>query len=146
MYGAKLTSIGTPHVNSTITFDYNNKGGNSPSAYDGILGTGPQINFHQTAALNTGILQGSGTLATGGNLPFLALDNSSLIMIRGDLNAFKEGWAGSHEVAVGFLLLPRSLYPTDNDHLMNGLILEERKQVDPNNAAAGTPPIHRQFG
>src|SRR5207237_5300647 len=109
LYGAKLTSIWTEHVNSTFTVNYNNKGGNSPSAYDGVLGTGPQLNFHQTASLNQGILQGSGTLAAGGDLPFLALDNSSLVMIRGDLNAFKQGWAGSHEFAAGFLLLPRRL-------------------------------------
>ena len=145
MYGAKLTSIWTTHVNSTFTVNYNNKGGNSPSAYDGVLGTGPQLNFHQTASLNQGILQGSGTLATGGNLQFLALDNSSLIMIRGDLNAFKQGWAGSHEFAAGFLLLPRSLYQTENDYLNDGFILEERKQIDPNNAAAGTVPFHRQY-
>src|SRR6185295_7113764 len=99
-----------------------------------------QINFHQAAALNTGILQGSGILAQGGNLPFMALDNSSLVMLRGDLNAFKEGWAGSHEFAVGFLLLPRSLYQTENDYLNNGFILEERKLIDPNNAAAGNVP------
>ncbi len=117
MYGAKLTSVWSPHVNSTFTFNYNNKGGNSPSAYDGILGTGPQVNFHQTASLNTGILQGSGILAQGGNLPFMALDNSSLMMFRGDVNAFKEGWAGSHEFAFGFLLLPRSVYETENDYL-----------------------------
>ncbi len=145
MYGAKLTSIWTPHVNSTLTVSYNNKGGNDPSAYDGVLGTGPQINFHQTASVNAGTLIGSGTLATGGNLQALALDNSSLIMIRGDVNAFKQGWIGSHEFAVGFLLLPRSLYETETDYLNNGYILEERRQIDPNDASKGTVPFHRQY-
>ena len=40
-------------------------------------------------------LQGSGSLATGGNLGNMALDTSSLMMFRGDLNAFKDGWIGS---------------------------------------------------
>src|SRR5207247_8771022 len=34
---------------------------------------------------------------------------------------------------------------TENDYLNDGFILEERKQLDPNNAAAGTVPFHRQY-
>jgi len=145
LYGAKLTSVWGSHTTSTFTVNYNNKGGNKLQDYEGILGTGPALTFHQTANLNQGILQGSGALVTGGNLGSMALDTSSLLMFRGDLNAFKDGWLGSHEFATGFLALPRSHYDTETNYLNNGFILEERRQIDPNNAAAGTVPFHRQY-
>jgi hypothetical protein len=145
LYGAKLTSVWGPHTTSTFTFDYNNKGGNKLQDYDGILGTGPALNFHQGATLNSGILVGTGALASGGNLSNMALDTSSLTMFRGDITAFKDGWIGSHEFATGFLALPWNQYDTENDYLNNGFILEDRRQIDPNNAAAGTVPFHRRY-
>jgi carboxypeptidase family protein len=145
MYGGVLTSIWNSHVNSTLTIDYNNKGGTDRGSYDGKLGTGPLVNYHQTAIPNQGIIQGSGTLASGGNFQSLALDNSSLVMIRGDLNIFKEGWVGTHEFATGFLALPRNLYATETDYQNDGFILEEASQIDPNNPAAGTIPFHRRY-
>src|SRR5204863_9956012 len=139
------TSLKETPTTETYTVNYNNKGGNKEQDYDGLLGTGPALTFHQTATLNAGILQGSGSLTNGGNLGNMALDTSSLLMIRGDLNAFKDGWLGSHEFATGFLALPRSRYDTETRYLNNGFILEDRRQIDPNNAAAGTVPFHRQY-
>jgi carboxypeptidase family protein len=145
LYGAKLNSVWTSHTTSALTFNYNNKGGNKLNDYEGILGTGPALVYHQTANTNQGILQGSGSLATGGNLQNLALDTSSLFMIRGDLNIYKENWLGSHEFATGFLALPRSNYDTVTQYLNDGFILEERRQIDPNNPNAGSVPFHRRY-
>lgn len=145
LYGGKLTSVWGSHATTTFTVNYNNKGGNVEKDYDGILGTGPALTFHQSAILNAGILQGSGALTNAGNLQSMALDTSSLLMIRGDFNGFKDGWLGSHEFASGFLALPRSEYDTETRYLNNGFILEDRRQIDPNNAAAGTVPFHRRY-
>ncbi len=145
LYGAKLTSMWKQRTTSTITINYNNKGGNKLKDYEGILGSGPAVTYHQTANLNQGILQGSGALATGGNLQNMALDTSSLWLIRGDVNTFKDGWLGSHEFAAGFLALPNSKYDTVTQYLNDGFILEERKQIDPANANAGTVPFHRRY-
>ena len=145
MYGAKLTSTWGQHATSTFTFDYNNKGGDSAASYEGKIKTGPQIFIHQTSSPNQGILQGSGTLVQGGNFQSMVLDDSSLLMLRGDVTYFKEGLAGSHEFQAGFLALPRNQYDTFNNYLDNGFILEERQQIDLNNPAAGTVPFHRRY-
>ena len=145
LYGAKLTSSWGGHTTSTFTFDYNDKGGNQLGDYEGILGTGPALSFHQSAIPNQGILQGSGALATGGNLGNMALDTSSLLMLRGDVNTFKDGMLGSHELAIGFLALPRSNYDTKTIYLNDGFIQEERRQIDPNNPNGGSVPFHRRY-
>ncbi|MGE0450265.1 MAG: TonB-dependent receptor [Vicinamibacterales bacterium] len=145
LYGAKLNSAWGSHLTSTLTMSYNNKGGNNLADYDGILGSGPAVVYHQIANANQGILQGSGSLATGGNLQSMALDTSSLLMIRGDINAFKDGWIGSHEFGAGFLALPSSKYDTETRYLNDGFILEERRQINPNDPSAGTVPFHRRY-
>lgn len=81
----------------------------------------------------------------GGNFQSMVLDDSSLLMLRGDVTYFKEGLAGSHEFQAGFLALPRNQYDTFNNYLDNGFILEERQQIAINNPAAGTVPFHRRY-
>ena len=73
------------------------------------------------------------------------LDTSSITMLRGDVMYFKEGLLGSHEFQTGFLAMPRSIYKKNVHFLNDGFILEQRRMVDPANAAAGTIPFARQY-
>jgi len=66
-------------------------------------------------------------------------------MLRSDVMYFKEGLLGSHEFQTGFLAMPRSIYRKNVHFLNDGFILEQRRMVDPANAAAGTIPFARQY-
>ncbi len=151
MYGAKLTSIWGQSVTSTFSASYNTKGGNALDSYEGSSFDGPLAEYHREAFLNQGILQGSGLLVRGGNWSSTAcdtcydLDTSSITMLRGDVTWYKRGWGGSHDFQTGFLALPRNQYDKNIEYLNGGFIFEERRQIDPNNATAGTVPFHRQY-
>ncbi|OLE78320.1 MAG: hypothetical protein AUF76_19525 [Acidobacteria bacterium 13_1_20CM_2_65_9] len=150
MYGGKLTSIWGQHLTTTFYASYNTKGGNNLDSY-AFDKQGPLVNIHREAFLNQGVLQGSGLLLRGGQWSSTAcsacfdLDTSSITMLRGDATYYKEGWGGSHQIQTGFLAMPRSIYDKNVQYLNNGFIVEERRMVNPNNAAAGTLPFHRQF-
>ncbi len=150
MIGGKLTSIWGQHLTTTLYASYNTKGGNNVDSY-AYEKQGPLINIHREAFLNQGVLQGSGLLLRGGQWSSTAcsacydLDTSSITMIRGDLTYYKEGWGGSHQIQTGFLAMPRSIYDKNVRYLNNGFIIEEQRMVNPNNAAAGTLPFHRQY-
>lgn len=152
MYGAKLTSVWSPAVTTTLTASYNTKGGNSLDSYDGGDRGLPRIDYHLTATPNAGTLLGSGLLATGGNWTSTAcsacydLDTSSILMLRGDLTWFKEGWAGSHEFKTGFLAMPQNEYEKTIVYLNDGFSLEERRMLNPPALNAATSvPFHRQY-
>lgn len=151
MYGAKLTSVFGGGVTTTFTASYNTKGGNSIDSYPGGDRGIPTTQYHLSATPNQGGLLGSGLLLSGGNWLSTAcqscfdLDTSSMLMLRGDLTWFKDGWAGSHEFKTGFLAMPRNLYEKTIVTLNNGFTLEERRMKDPNNLAAGSLPFHRQY-
>ena len=92
--GAKLTSAWKQHTTSTFTVNYNNKGRQQAAGLRGHPGhwdrprrtTGPPASIR-------GILQGSGALATGGNLQNMALDTSQVALDdpRRYQHLFKEG-------------------------------------------------------
>jgi hypothetical protein len=150
MFGGKLTSIWGPHLTTTLYASYNTKGGNNRDSY-GYEKNGPLIEIHREAFANQGVLQGSGLLLRGGQWSSTAcnacydLDTSSITMLRGDLTYYKEGRGGSHQIQTGFLAMPRSIYDKNVEYLNNGFVLEERRMENPNNAAAGTLPFHRQY-
>jgi Carboxypeptidase regulatory-like domain len=150
MVGAKLTSVWGQTVTTTLYASYNTKGGNALDSYK-YEKNGPLVEIHREAFLNQGILQGSGLLLRGGQWSSTAcdacydLDTSTITMLRGDLNWYKQGWGGSHEFRTGFLAMPRSNYEKRVEYLNNGFTLEEQKQKDPNNPAAGTVPFSRQY-
>jgi hypothetical protein len=151
MYGAKLTSVWGQSVTTTFYASYNSKGGNDLDSYKDRTFTGPLAEYHREAFLNQGILQGSGLLVRGGQWSSTAcdacydLDTSTITMIRGDLTWYKQGLAGSHDFQTGFLAMPRSNYDKNIQYLNDGFIFEERRQINPNNPAAGTVPFHRQY-
>ncbi len=152
MYGARLTSVFGTGVTTTLTASYNTKGGNSQDSYDGGDRGVPEFNYHLSAAPNGGIMLGSGLLGQGGNWASTAcsacfdLDTSSILMVRGDLTWFKEGWAGSHEFKTGFLAMPRNLYEKKINYLNKGFVLEELRMASPNViSSANAVPFHRQY-
>ena len=152
LYGAKVTSVWGNKVTTTFLASYNNKQGSDASTYEGLIQTGPYVQYHRATTINAPKVIGTGILAQGGNLNLgnvngagIILQPASLTDLRGDLTYFKEGWRGSHQISTGFLLEPSSHYDEETQYLNNGFILEERVQVDPTNPAAGTVPFHRTY-
>ena len=45
----------------------------------------------------------------------------------------------------GFFGAPRSTYDTTSFYLNDGFIMEEQRQVDPNDPSKGTIPFHRRY-
>ena len=150
LYGTRLTSLWGRSITTTLTAGYSNKGGNDRESYEGRLRAGPATFIHALALPGQGILTGSGLIArTGGNIArgcqgCMLIDTASVPQIRGDLTWYKDAWAGSHEFQTGFLALPSIKFERTTVHLNDGLIVEHRRLVDPNNPAAGTVPFYRQ--
>ena len=61
-----------------------------------------------------------------------------MMIFRGDLTYFKEGWGGSHEFKTGFWARAAADARPDDLYSNDGFVLEEHRQIDPNNPAAGT--------
>ncbi|PYR06284.1 MAG: hypothetical protein DMF99_26345 [Acidobacteria bacterium] len=68
-----------------------------------------------------------------------------MVVLRGDLTYFKEGWGGSHEFKTGVWAAPRLARDVTTIYSNDGFVLDEFRQVDPNNPAAGLVSFHRQF-
>ena len=68
----------------------------------------------------------------------------SFIIVRADVTFFKDQWAGSHEFKTGFFGAPRSNRDQTYRAVNDGFILEEQRQIDPANPAAGLIWFHRQ--
>jgi hypothetical protein len=147
LYGGKVTSTWGNRLTTTILASYNNKGGSDAKTFEGKIGTGPDTTIHQLANLQGGRLQGNGRLVEGGNLDGGSISYlpSSQITLRADLTYFKDGLAGSHEFQTGFFGAPRSTYDTTTRYLNDGFIIEDRRQVDPNDPSKGTVPFHRRY-
>jgi len=147
LFSGKLSSVWGSNLTSQITVGYNNKGSSDASTFEPYPLSGPEVRIHQNAILSAGRVQGTGRLISGGgreggNENFLP---SSLAMVRADFTYFKEGWGGSHEFQTGFFGAPRNTYDQISNYINGGFILEEVRQIDPNNPAAGTVPFHRQY-
>ncbi len=147
LFGGRITSAWGPTLTSIFLVSYNNKGGSDNSTFEGRGGSGPHIMIHRNAFVQAGRVLGTGRLVAGGNFDGGAISilPSSQWTVRGDVTKFKSGWKGSHEFQTGFFLAPRSKYDTETGYINNGFILEERRQRDPNNPAAGTVAFHRQY-
>jgi hypothetical protein len=147
LFSGKLNSVWTPDLTSQITFGYNNKGSSDAATFEPYPLEGPEERIHRSTIISAGRVQGTGRLISGGgradgNEAYLP---SSLAMARADFTWYKEGWGGSHEFQTGFFAAPRSTYDQLTNYINGGFILEESRQIDPNNPAAGTVPFHRQY-
>ncbi len=147
LYSGKLNSVWGQNLTSQITVGYNNKGSSDASTYEGRELVGPEVRIHQNAFPSAGRVVGSGRLISGGgreggNDSYLP---SSLAMVRADFTYYKDAWAGSHEFQAGFFGAPRNTYDQITNFINDGFILEEARQIDPNDPSAGTVPFHRQY-
>jgi hypothetical protein len=150
MYQSKLNSVWSNRLTTSFSASYNNKGGEERDTYDGSPGFGPRVSVHQRTAISGGIPVGNAELVTMNNVETTPLLPSSMLMLRGDLTYYQDGWLGSHEFKTGIWAAPR-LRRQVVDVLANplssgeGLRLEEVRQIDPNDPSAGVVPFHRRY-
>lgn len=141
----KLNSVWTNSMTTQISGAYNNKRGNDINTYADANLTGPQIILHQDAFLTRGIQQGTGGLVQRNTPQSIAISPASMIVFRGDLTVYKSGFLGSHEIKTGIWAAPRMKRDTSTSYVNNGFVLQEERQIDPANPAAGTTPFHLQY-
>ena len=142
---AKATSVWNNQLMSTFSVAYSSKSGMDKETFESDFGDGPKVNIHRNATLSRGFPRGDGVLVQMNNLESVAYRPASMLILRGDLTYFKENFGGSHELKFGYWAAPRLTVDWNTRYLNNGFVLEERRQIDPNNPAAGTIPFHRRF-
>ncbi len=142
LVSAKVTSAWSNRLTSVFQVAWNNKGSGSGLELEDF--SGPQLVFHQSALPQGGRLNGTGTLVVAGNSQNRTQAPGQILMVRGDLTYFRDGWWGGHELQAGFLA---GRFRIDGfvNYVNDGFILEEHRQIDPANMAAGTIPFRRQF-
>jgi hypothetical protein len=146
----KLTSVWNNRLTSSVSAAYNNKSGNDEKTYAGVNLSGPQITVHQDIFISGGVPTGnSGSVGNGlviENTPqSIAISPNYMLVFRGDLTYFKEGWGGSHEFKAGVFAQPRLHRDTVTHYVNDGYVLQELRQIDPSNPAAGTTPFHQRY-
>jgi carboxypeptidase family protein/TonB-dependent receptor-like protein len=138
----QLQSVWTNRLTTVVSGAYNNKGGNTLTA---SRGSGPQVQIHQTAPISRGVPTGNGILVMKDNVQSVTISPAEMLIFRGDLTYFKEGWGGSHEFKTGVWAAPWLNRDQTTNYVNDGFVLEEQRQIDPANPAAGTVAFHRQF-
>jgi Carboxypeptidase regulatory-like domain len=145
MYVGKLNSVFGQRLTTSFSMSYNNKGGNDEDTYNDATGFGPRIGVFPITTISGGRPTGTTELVTMNNVESRSIAPSSMVIIRGDLTYFKEGWVGSHELKTGIWAAP-SLSRDVTTRLVNdGFRLEEQRQIDPNNPSGGTIAFHRRY-
>jgi hypothetical protein len=142
VWSSRLQSVWTNRLTTAVSASYNNKGGNTLTD---SRGSGPQVYIHQAAPLSRGIPTGNGILVMQDNVQSINISPAEMLIFRGDATYFKQGWGGSHEIKGGIWAAPWLNRDVTTNYVNDGFVLEERRQVDPNNAAAGTIAFHQQF-
>ena len=143
IYHAKVSSVWSNSLVTSFSASYNNKSGKNEHTFDDLDATGPQIRIHRTTSISGGRPVGSGELVRMGNIDEKILEPASMLVFRGDLTYYKSGWLGSHEFRTGIYAAPALHYDITTNYVNDGFNLEERRQIDPNNPAAGTVAFHR---
>ena len=139
---ARVNSVWTNQLTSSLSVSYNDKRGNDASTYEGVDLNGPQIQIHQDAFANAGRQDGTGALARLNTPDAIALSNAHLWLIRGDLTYYKQGWGGGHEFRAGIWAAPSMVRETTTEYINGGFVLQEDRYIDPANHLAGTTPFH----
>src|SRR5207245_2072691 len=129
---------------TAVSSSYNNKGGNSLPVAAQSQGAAPQITISQAAPLSRGIPTSTGVLVMQG-VQSVTQSPASMVVLRGDLTYFKAGWGGSHDFKTGIWAAPRLARDQTTQYVNDGFALNELRQVDANNPAAGLVSFHQQF-
>jgi hypothetical protein len=142
----KLNSVWSKSLTTQIAGAYSTKGNNSEDTFRELrLNSGPQVVVHRDIFISSGLPVGTGRLVQMNNPQSTNLTPSSAAFLQGDVTYFKEGWFGSHEFKSGVWAAPRSHFDSTNRYVNDGFILEEVRQIDPSNPAAGVTSFHRRY-
>jgi hypothetical protein len=143
---ARLNSLWGKHFTSQFAVAYNDKHNAGEDTYKDLESfTGPQIQVHQDIFMSSGIPTGTGMLVQMGNTQSKSLVPSSAVYLQGDVTYFNEGFLGAHEIKAGVWAAPRSHYDVTNQYVNGGFILQEVRQIDTSNPAAGTTPFRNRY-
>ncbi len=143
---AKLNSTWGRSVVAHLSASYSNKTNNKEDTYSELKElVGPQVLVHNDVFTSGGLPVGTGMLVRMDNVQSTPLQPSSAVYLQGDITYFKEGWLGSHEFKTGFWAAPSSRFDVTNRFVNDGFILEEVRQIDPSNPAAGVTPFHMRY-
>lgn len=145
MYQTRLSSVWTNRLTTTIAASFNNKGGADESTIADLVGGGPMVTVHQSTRISGGVPVGTGRLVDMNNVQTNAIQPSSMLVLRGDLTYYRDGWLGSHEFKTGIWAGPRLRRDETSLASNDGFIWEEVRQINPANPAAGTVPFHRRI-
>jgi hypothetical protein len=145
LFQAKLNSVWSNQLTTQVSASYNDKHGNDEDTYAGVSLSGPQIQVHQDAFTSTGIQQGTGALVQMGSPQSISISPTSMVVLRGDLTYFKEGFGGSHEIKTGIWAAPSLKRDTTTNYVNDGFILQEMREIVPGNPAAGITPFHYRY-
>jgi hypothetical protein len=142
---ARINTVWSNSLTTSFAYNYNNKRGNDEDTYAGVNLSGPQIQIHQDAFLNAGRQDGTGGLVRLNTPDSLALSDSRMTVIRGDLTFYKTGFGGGHEFRAGIWAAPSMVRETTTEYINNGFVLQEDRFVNTANPAAGTTPFHLRY-
>jgi hypothetical protein len=126
LYHGRINSVWTNQLTTSFAYNYNNKRGNDEDTYRDLVITGPQREIHQNAFTQQGIQVGTGSLARMDNPATIALSNSKMTVIRGDLTYYKTGWKGGHEFRAGVWWAPELVRETTTQYPNGGFSLQFR--------------------
>jgi hypothetical protein len=145
MFQGKLASVWTNKLATQISGSFNNKSGNDSKTYAGVNLSGPQISFHQNIFISGGVPTGTGVLAQENTPQSIAISPTSMLIFRGDVTYFTEGFGGSHEFKTGIFAAPRLNRDTTTQYVNGGYSLLEQRQIDSANPAAGVVPFRQLY-
>ena len=145
MMQGKVASVWSNRLMTQLSASFNNKSGNDANTYAGVNLSGPQITYHQNIFTSGGVPTGTGILVQANSPQSIAISPTSMLTFRGDLTYFTEGFGGSHELKTGIFAAPRLHRDTNTQYVNGGYSLQEMRQIDPNNAAAGTTVFHQVY-
>jgi hypothetical protein len=141
-----MNSLWGTHLTSQVSFAFSNKGNNSEATFKDLkLNDGPQTLIHNDIFISGGVPTGTGTLVRMNNPQSTTLTPSSFIVIQGDVTYFTDGALGSHEIKAGIWAAPMEHFDSTARYVNDGFVLEEQRQLDPKNPAAGVTWFHRRY-
>ena len=142
----RVFSSWTNTLTSSVAVSYNSfAGNNSVSSYSNVDYGGPQINLYTGTNLSSGRLAGTGFILTTGNNTNFPISPTTKTTIQADVNWFKTGWGGSHEIQAGTFLQPHMNLSTTSNYANQGFIVEDQALKNPSDPNSGFVPFHRQY-
>ncbi|MCX6629208.1 MAG: TonB-dependent receptor [Candidatus Solibacter sp.] len=142
----RVFSTWTNTLTSSFAVSYNSfAGNNSVDSYSNVNYGGPQINLYTGTNPSSGKLVGTGFILTTGNNTNFPVSPTTKTTIQGDVNWYKSGWVGSHEIQAGIFLQPHMNLQTNSNYANGGFIVEDQALKNPVDPNSGFISFHRQY-